>query len=58
MTYRVHVTFLNPAWNEREGFDITVTARDKATAIRYARREAADAGHTGRLTFKAHEITD
>lgn len=53
--YTVHVTFANPAWDEKDGLDIDVTAKTKRDAIKSARRQVANAGHMGRLYFTATE---
>ena len=54
MQFTVFVTFKNPAWDERSGFAYRgITARDKATAVKMARRRARDDGHMGVLYFKA-----
>ncbi len=61
-TYSVRVTKQCPAWDERGGFDLEITADTKAQAIRYARRQMNDDGHTGpgcgRSYFKATEIVN
>jgi len=44
-----------PAWDEKDGLDIDVSARTKRDAIKSARRQIADAGHLGRMSFKATE---
>jgi hypothetical protein len=49
LTFRkwiVHVSFPNPAWDERDGLNVEVVARDRAAALKAARREMADAGHS------------
>ena len=57
--FAVTMTKQFPAWDERQGITVDVQARTKAEAIKYARREMADAGHTGsgcgRAYFKAVE---
>ncbi len=53
--YTVHVTFAHPAWDEKDGLDIDVTARTKRDACKSARRKMSDAGHLGRMSFKATE---
>ena len=49
LTFRkwiVHVVFPEPAWDEVEGLDVEVVARDRAAALKAARREMASAGHS------------
>ena len=41
----VHVAFIAPAWDEVDGLDIEVWAKDRAAAIKAARREMQNAGH-------------
>lgn len=55
-TYNVHITWKYPAWDEKSGADITVSARSKADAIKSARREMRNGGHTGVMYFKATEV--
>ncbi len=61
-TFDVHVTKRYPAHDERDGFDLEITATSKLQAIRYARRQMNDDGHTGPgcgpATFKAVERKD
>ncbi len=46
-TYKVHVAKQFPAWDEKDGFDLEFSATSKSQAIRYARRQMNDDGHTG-----------
>lgn len=58
-TYEVTVTAKFPACGERPG-TLTIAARNKAEALKQARREMSDAGHTrqdGPLTYKAVEAS-
>lgn len=55
-TYEVKATPKFAAWDERNGWTITVRARTKAEAIKDARREIRDAGHMGQITFRATEV--
>ena len=58
--YAVTVTAKYPAVGERPG-EIEVTAKDKKDAIKQARREMSDRGHTrqdGPLSFKAMEVNE
>lgn len=57
-SYAVHVTFKYPAWDERDGLHLLVSARTKADAIKYARRQVRNDGHTGVLYFKAIEVEE
>ena len=54
--YVVHVTWRDPAWDEKDGADIETEARSKADACKYVRRQMRDGGHTGVMYFKATEI--
>lgn len=54
--YEVTMRFKHPAWDEKDGITIEVSADSKSEACRYARREMDDAGHCGRRYFKAVEI--
>jgi hypothetical protein len=49
-----------PAWDERDGYTITVRANSKTQAIRFARREMEDAGNCGPgcgpASFSAKEL--
>lgn len=47
-----------PAWDEHEGYKYEISARSKSEAIKYARRQAFDDGHTiGRVVyFSAKEM--
>lgn len=51
--YAVTMTFASPAWDERDGITITVRARSKAAAIKSARETMRDAGHMGKVSFRA-----
>lgn len=51
--YIVSVRFQHPAHDERNGFQYVFTARSKAQACRYARRQFRDDGHVGRAFFTA-----
>lgn len=53
--YEVHMTFRNPAWDEKNGYHYSVTARSKAEACKRARRQSEDDGHGGVRYFKATE---
>ena len=44
--FSVHVAFVSPAWDEVDGLDIEVWAKDRAAALKAARREMRDAGHS------------
>lgn len=62
-TYRVTIRFQFPAWNERDGIPYTMTAKSKAKAISYVRRQARDDGHIpaigkGRVTISAKEMDE
>ena len=58
--YAVTMTKQFPAWDERNGFTVEVSAKTKKDAIRFARSEMEDAGHVGpgcgRAFFKAVEL--
>jgi hypothetical protein len=58
--YIVTLRFQFPAHDERDGIPFEQVAKSKADAIRYARREADNAGHLcggkGRVSFKAVEV--
>lgn len=54
--YVVHVTWRDPAWDEKDGADIETEARSKADACKYVRRQMRDGGHTGVMYFKATEV--
>lgn len=58
-TYTVTLRFQYPAWDEKDGIVYEIEARTKAEAIRYARSQARNDGHTqtgkGRYTFTAEE---
>jgi len=57
-SYRVTLRFQHPAWDEVDGVVFSVNATSKAEAIRIARRDAYNAGHTsggGRMSFTAVE---
>ena len=43
--FSVHVSFVDPAWDEVDGLDIEIWAKDRAAALKAARREMRDAGH-------------
>jgi len=57
--YRVTLRKQFPAWDERNGIVFEVEARSKADAVKSARYEAYNGGHTGsgcgRCWFKAVE---
>ena len=53
--FTVLMTFRFPAWNEREGIRFTVRATSKREAVRRARGEAYNAGHT--VGHSATELT-
>jgi hypothetical protein len=44
--WTVHISFPDPAWDETNGLDIEVLAKDRTAALKAARREMADAGHS------------
>ena len=44
--FSVHVAFVSPAWDEVSGLDIEVWAKDRDGALKAARREMRDAGHS------------
>lgn len=54
--YTVHMTFRDPGWDERDGYDYDVHGYSKSDACRVARRRAYNDGHTGVLYFKATEV--
>lgn len=60
--FAVHVRFQFPAWNEKDGYTMVVSARSKKEATRIARREWSDDGTIGSehgLTWlKATETDD
>lgn len=58
--FLVTLRFQYPAWDEKDGIVYRISAKDRAQAIRYARRQASDDGHTsgmacvhGRTTYRA-----
>lgn len=55
-SYQVLMTFKYPAWDEKNGVTFDVRARSKAEAVKAARRQASDEGHTGVRYFKATEV--
>jgi hypothetical protein len=55
-SYTVHVRWQHPAHDERNGFSYSFTARSKAQACRYARRQFRDDGQVGRAFFTATEV--
>lgn len=44
--YEVTLRFKFPAWDEKDGIPFTINAFSKADAIKSARRQAYDDGHT------------
>lgn len=56
-TYKVEAKLKNPGYYNR-GYDMTICAKSKAEAIKQARKQVQDMGHTrqdGPLTYTAHE---
>lgn len=57
--YIVTLRFQFPAWDEKDGITFEEQARSKSDAIRYARSQATNDGHSatgkGRATFTAKE---
>jgi hypothetical protein len=56
-TYRVEARLKFPSCYHT-GYDLTVAAKTKADAIKKARKDVANEGHTkqdGALTYKAYE---
>lgn len=53
--YVVHVTWRDPAWDEKDGADIETEARSKSEACKYVRNQMRRDGHMGVLYFKATE---
>lgn len=45
-TYEVTLTFKHPSWDEKDGIQYEIDARSKGDAIKRARRQAYDDGHT------------
>ncbi len=45
-TYEVTLRFKYPAWDEKDGIKFEIVSRSKADAIKQARRQAYDDGHT------------
>ncbi len=56
--FDVKATPAHAARDERNGWTIRVTARNKSEAIKYARREIANAGHPGRISFRAVDVAE
>ncbi len=59
-TYDVQARLVHPSCYHT-GYDFTIYARTKAEAIKSARREAFNAGHTrqdGGLRYTAEEVID
>ena len=46
-TYEVTIRFQFPAWDEVNGIQYTIDAESKAEAIKDARHQARNDGHTG-----------
>lgn len=56
-TYRVEARLKTPG-SYHSGYDFTVYAKTKGEAVKYARKDAYNQGHTrqdGALVFKAYE---
>ena len=59
-TYEVTCILQYPAWDEKDGFTVEVTAKSKSDAIKSARRDFESRGligcGQGRYTMKAVEV--
>lgn len=58
--YNVRVRFQYPAWDEKDGMTYEVEARSKSDAVRQARNQVSDEGHShkGLMWFTATVAED
>ena len=53
--YNVLMRFKYPAWDEKDGIEYQVRANSKSDAVKHARMQADNDGHTGVRYYTATE---